>query len=120
MTLSNQEYEAIINDGTKRIVGDITWEGKPNAPAREFRVDVDSQTGHPIFIKGWHNSHSGKLSYALIYRILGRIHGLDLGADHCNPDGIFVGEKHKITGWLAVGTNGPTCRTTSRNRGTVR
>ena len=95
MTSSNQEYETIISDRTKRIVGDITWDGKPNAPAREFRVDIDSQAGHPIFIKGWHNARSGKLSYALIHRTLGRIHGLDLGADHCNPDGIFVGEKHK-------------------------
>ena len=95
MPLSKEEYEAIVSNGTKRISGDITWEGRRNAPSREFRVDVESDADHPIFIKGWYNSHSGKLSYALIHRISGRIHGLDLGADHCNPDGELVGEKHK-------------------------
>ncbi len=95
MTLSRQEYEAIISDGTKRIAGDIAWEGRPNAPARQFRVDVDSEAAHPLFINAWYNPNSGKLSYALIHRTVGRIHGLDLGADHCNPDGEFVGEKHK-------------------------
>ncbi len=95
MTLSRQEYEAIISDGTKHITGDIDWVGQPNAPARQFRVDVDSEADHPIFIKGWYNPNSGKLSYALIHRAMGRIHGLDLGADHCNPNGEYVGEKHK-------------------------
>ena len=95
MTLSDQEYAAVIGDDTKRIASDIVWEGRPNAPTRHFRVEVDSEAGHPIFIKGWYNPHSGKLSYSLIHRIAGRIHGLDLGADHCNPNGEFVGEKHK-------------------------
>ena len=96
MTLSSQEYEAIISDDTKCIVGDISWEGRRNAPARGFRVDVDSEAGYPIFIRGWYNAHSGKLSYAVIHRGIGdRIHGLDLGADHCNPDGQPMGEKHK-------------------------
>ncbi len=96
MTLSAREYDAIIGDTTKHIVGDIAWEGRPNAPARQFRVDVDSEDDHPIFIKGWYNPNVGKLSYALIHRGVGdRIHGLDLGADHVNPDGNPVGEKHK-------------------------
>lgn len=58
-------------------------------------MDVDSASGHPIFIKGWYNAHAGKLSYALIHSRAGRIHGLDLGADHCNPDRKPVGQKHK-------------------------
>ena len=95
MTLSKQEYEAIISDDSKRIIGNIVWEGRRNAPSWEFRVDVDSESRHPIFIKGWYNARSGKLSYALVHRIAGRIHGLDLGADHINPDGESVGEKHK-------------------------
>ena len=95
MPLSSQEYQAIISDGTKSISGDIAWEGRSNAPTREFRVDVQSDAGHPIFIKGWYNPLSGKLSYALVHRIVGRIHGLDLGAEHVNPDSIPVGGKHK-------------------------
>ena len=95
MTLSRQEYQAIISDDTKRITVDIAWESRPNAPAQGFRVDVDSEAGYPLFINAWYNPNSGKLSYALVHRNVGRIHGLDLGADHYNPDGESVGEKHK-------------------------
>ena len=41
----------------------------------------------------WYSPTSGKLSYAIIHRIVGRIYGLDLGADHRNPVGEVVGEK---------------------------
>ena len=46
-------------------------------------------------VKRWYNPSSGKLSYAIVHRRVGRIYGLDLGADHQNPDGQPVGEKHK-------------------------
>ena len=95
MLLSADEYRAIIADDTKRIVGDVAWEGRPNAPTRWFRVEVDSESGHSLFIKGWYNAASNKLPYALIHRGADRIHGLDLGAEHINPDGKPMGEKHK-------------------------
>ncbi len=95
MTLNNQEYEGIINDATKAIDEDIAWEGPLHSPTREFRVDIDSDDEYPIFVKGWYNTASGKLSYSIIHRTVGRIYGLDLGADHVNPDGEHVGEKHK-------------------------
>ena len=95
MPLSADEYRAIIADDTKRIVGDIVWEGGPTALHRRFRVEVDSESGHSLFIKGWYNAASNKLSYALIHRVAGRIQGLDLGADHTNPDGKPMVEKHK-------------------------
>ena len=95
MTLSQQEYEGIINDTTKVIHDDIGWEGTGNSPARHFTADIQSADGHPIFVKGWYNPSSGKLSYAIIHRSIGRIYGLDMGADHVNPDGESVGEKHK-------------------------
>ncbi len=100
VTLSQVEYEDIIKDTTKegyhqRITEDISWEGGSNSRAKEFRIDIDSGEGYLIFVKGWFNPFSGKLSYAIIHRTVGRIYGLDLGADHCNPDGEFVGEKHK-------------------------
>ena len=95
MPLSADEYRAIIADDTKRIVGDIAWEGKPPAHHRGFVVEVNSESGHSLSIKGWYNAGSNKLSYALIHRGAGRIHGLDLGAEHTNPDGNPVGEKHK-------------------------
>ncbi len=95
MPLSGEEYEAIINDNTKVVAGDIEWEGPSRSPTRQFRIDIDSDEGYPIFVKGWYNSRSGKLSFAIIHRIVGRIYGLDLGAYHYNPDGKLVGEKHK-------------------------
>lgn len=95
MTLSQQEYDAIINDTTKVIREDISWEGHLNSSRREFRTEIESDEGYPIFLKGWYNSSSGKLSFAVIHRSVGRIYGLDLGADHQNPDGEWVGEKHK-------------------------
>ena len=95
MPLTADEYDAIIADDTKRILGDIAWEGRPNALTRQFRVAVDSESGRSLSIKGWYNPGSGKLSYALIHSVAGRIKGLDLGADHVNPDGLPVGEKHK-------------------------
>ena len=95
MTLSQQEYDGIISDTTKVIHGDIAWEGAGNSPTRQFIVDIQSNGGHSIFVKGWYNPRSGKLSYSIIHGQAGRIYGLDLGADHQNPDGEFVGEKHK-------------------------
>ena len=95
MSLSQQDYDTIMTDDTKFITGNIVWEGNQNSPARKFRVDIESSEGHPIFVDGWCNSASGKLSLSIIHRSVGRIYGLDLGADHQNPDGEFVGEKHK-------------------------
>ncbi len=94
MVLSKAEYYAIIRDNTKVILEDIVWESASNSTAR-FRANVDSDEKYPIFINGWFSPLSGKLSYAIIHRGVGRIYGLDLGADHYNPDGESVGEKHK-------------------------
>ena len=94
--VTQQEIDEILADGTKLISENIIWRNDDDhSPAQVFRVDVDSASGHPIFINGWFNPSSGKLSFAIIYRGMGRIYGLDLGADHRNPDGIRMGEKHK-------------------------
>ena len=95
MPLIQQEYDAIIDDDTKVIAENIVWEGDSNSSTRKFRAEVDSAEGHPIFVDGWYNPSSGKLSFSIIRRSAGRIYGLDLGADHHNPNCEFVGEKHK-------------------------
>ena len=95
MTLTQIEFDAIIGDETKSINGNIGWEGNLKSPTRKFRVEIESSQGYPIFVDGWCNFASGKLSFSIIHRSVGRIYGLDLGADHRNPDGEFVGEKHK-------------------------
>ena len=93
--MTQQEVEAILSDDTKEISENIIWRDDDHPAAKGFRVAVNSELGHPIFVSGWYNPLSGKLSYAIIHQVIGRIYGLDLGADHRNPDGNLVGEKHK-------------------------
>lgn len=90
------DFEALINDQSKRIEGDISWvEDEDHSPALEFRTEVLSNPGYPVFIKGSYNALAETLTYALIHRGSGRIYGLDMGKDHHNPTCQYVGEKHK-------------------------
>jgi hypothetical protein len=94
--ISQQEFDAILADTSKRIAGDIEWrEDADHSPAREFRVELRSDPGWPIVVVGRFNPYAGTLSYALIHRGAGRIYALDLGADHHNPTCQRLGEKHK-------------------------
>lgn len=97
MTISQQEFEAILADDTKRITGNIVWgDDIGHYPAREFRAEIRNDGNYSMFIVGEYIPFSGKLSYSLILRGTGRIYGLDLGAAHRNPDGEMVrGNKHK-------------------------
>lgn len=94
--MTQTEFETIINDATKRIVGDIVWEeDEDHSPAREFRAEIISDSGYPIFVNGSHNKEIATLSFTLVHRGAGRIYALDLGKDHHNRTCQFVGEKHK-------------------------
>jgi hypothetical protein len=94
--MNQREFEALIEDTTKRISGDISWdEDEDHSPAVEFRVEVTSQIGYTLFIKGRYHPVAQKLTYALIHHSLGRIYALDMGKEHRNPSGENVGEKHK-------------------------
>ena len=96
MGLTDSEFGAILEDETKRVRGDVTWrEDEDHSPAREFRVEVESASGWPLFVKGRYNPAAGTLTYALILKTAGRIYALDLGKDHHNPQCEQVGEKHK-------------------------
>jgi hypothetical protein len=96
MPLTQNEFEAIISDPSKRIEGDIAWtDDEDHSPSVEFRVEVASDLGYPLFIRGSYNGLAHTLTFALIHRGAGRIYGLDLGKDHHNPDCNNVGEKHK-------------------------
>ncbi len=45
------EFEMLISDTTKRIAGDISWtEDEDHSPSVEFRVEVESDAGYPIFV----------------------------------------------------------------------
>lgn len=94
--ITQQEFDTILSDTTKRVDGDIHWrEDADHSPAREFRVELRSDPGWPIIVVGRFNPYAGTLSYVLVHRGAGRIYGLDLGADHHNPTCQRVGEKHK-------------------------
>lgn len=94
--LTAEEFDEFLADDGKRIVGDIAWERAPGRhPAMEFRKEIVATSGYAAQVHGWCNSSSGKLSYTIFHTRDGRIYGLDLGAEHLNPTGERVGDKHK-------------------------
>lgn len=96
--ITNEEFQAIIDDESKRIEGDISWsEDEDHSDAREFRVAVHSDSGEPLQINGSYNAYSGKLCYTLLRQGTGRIYGLDLGISHGrqNPTGLYAKHKHR-------------------------
>lgn len=96
MPITQNEFQVMLADTTKRIDGDLRWkQDEDHSPAVEFRVEVASQAGYPLFVVGRFNDAAGTLSYVLIHRSTGRVYGLDMGADHHNPSCNPIGEKHK-------------------------
>ena len=95
--ITQQEFEAILDDPTKRVEGDIVWRGDPNHwPASTFRAKVLSAGEHSLDVIGRWNPKAGKLSYALLRRGTGRIYALDMGRVHRNPTTReHVGPTHK-------------------------
>ena len=96
MPLTNSEFASILADVSKYIDGDIDWsKDEDHSPAWQFRAEIKSKAGWPLFVKGRYNFLAGSLNYALILRTVGRIYALDLGKDHHNPGCEQIGEKHK-------------------------
>jgi hypothetical protein len=98
VSLAQTEFDALLADDSKNISGDISWsEDEDHSLTVEFRVEVASNAGYPLSVRGSYNRVAGTLSYSLIDRRFGRIYGLDLGKDHHNPTCDRVGERHKHT-----------------------
>ncbi len=96
MTLTNAEFETILNDESKCLDGDIVWqEDEDHSVCVDFRADVRSGVGWPLSVKGSYNREIKALAYVLILKTAWRVYGLDLGKDHHNPQCNQVGEKHK-------------------------
>ena len=96
MALSQHEFESILHDSSKTIVGRITWSvDEDHSPAREFKAKIKSDANYPLYVVGRYNASAETLSYVLVLFGVGRVYALDLGADHRNPDGSLVGSKHK-------------------------
>jgi hypothetical protein len=96
MSLTQSDFEAMLGDATKRIEGDIVWQGdQDHSPCWDFRTEVRSDSGWPLFVRGSFNPLIPALSYVLILQTVGRVYGLDLGKDHHNPQCEQVGDCHK-------------------------
>jgi hypothetical protein len=96
MGLTDIEFQAILEDTSKRVDGDIVWkEDDDHSPSVEFLAEIHSDNGWPIFVRGSYNGLIPALSYMIILKTDGRIYGLDVGKDHHNPQCNQVGEKHK-------------------------
>lgn len=96
MSLTNAEFESILADDSKQIDGDIQWQDdEDHSPSVEFRAEVASEAGWPLFIRGSYNPLLPAVTFAMILKPAGRVYALDLGKDHHNPQCNQVGEKHK-------------------------
>jgi hypothetical protein len=96
MSLGSAEFETIINDQSKVIAGDISWsEDEDHSPSVEFRVEVSSASGWPLFVCGSYNPLAQTVSYVLILKTTGRIYGLDVGKGHHNPTCETLNDTHK-------------------------
>lgn len=94
--MTQTEFETVLSDTSKRIDGDIEWApDEDDSPSVEFRVEVASEAGYPLFVVGSYNAEAMALTFALIHRRVGRVYGLDMGKDHHNPSCNFVGDVHK-------------------------
>lgn len=72
MALTDAEFATILADESKRVRGDVTWkEDEDRSPAMEFRVDIESTNGWPLFVKGRYNAAARTLTYALILKTTG-------------------------------------------------
>ena len=96
-TLQEADVVAIIADTTKVVQSDIVWRPDESIRgAQQFRVRVSSAERNDLVLRGWFNHHSGKLSYTLLTPQVGRIYGLDLGANHNNENGERLIGTHKV------------------------
>ena len=94
--ITQQEFETILADTTKRIEGNLAWrDDEDHSPAQQFRAAVLSDDRHPLDILGRWNPKAEKLSFVLLYRGLGRIYGLDIGVGHRNPTRERIESPHK-------------------------
>ena len=68
--VTQAEFEAILADQTKRIVGDVVWR-RPDDGHRQalaFRIDVQNVGDFPLIVNAWYNPLVPSFSIALIHR----------------------------------------------------
>ncbi len=123
MPLTNNEFEAILGDTTKRIDGDIAWqEDEDHSPCVEFCAEVQSDAGWPMFVRGSKIIISQDFSNGLAALFVCRTHGeyqrirtpyLYPDGDNidvfCKPQGevTLVTDLGETTRWLRMQTVSP-------------
>ena len=89
MSLSQAEFEAILADESKRIVGDIAWVAvSGHFDAKWFNATVLSNANDNLVVEGYFRPSKRKLGISLI--VLGqRVAGIDFGSNirHRNVSG---------------------------------
>ena len=89
------EIDAILDDPSKTINGDIEWLPDPNHPsAWTFRAPVVHSGEAPLAAHGTLQHEQDRLSYLLVLRAAGRIFGICWGYGHLNPSGETVSGPH--------------------------
>lgn len=93
---SQRDLEGLLADRSKQVIGDLAWtDDRSHPPAQGFRADISSDHGWPIWVRGWWQPSSRKLSYTIVHIEAGRIFSWDLGSvPHANPDGTQLEGAH--------------------------
>ena len=97
MALSDAEFEAILSDRTKQIVGDIRWiPDADHLPGMMFAAPIDSARRWPLIMHGsWYPQHQ-TLYLNVSLTGTGAILRLCVGfSGHRNPEGTLLGPVHK-------------------------
>lgn len=97
MTFSEKDFQILIMDNSKEILGDITWEEDRNHQGSLiFVTEIQSNLNYPIYLTASFNFKRGTLSFSIIHKDVGRIYGLDMGQTHRNrATGKKTGRVHK-------------------------
>ena len=105
MSLSQAEFDAILTDDSKRIVGDIVWVADSgHFDAKWFKASVFSNANANLTVEGYSRPSKRKLGISLI--VLGhRVAGIDFGSNirHRNVSGTRFEGAHLQLWWAAAG-----------------
>ena len=106
-TLHESDVLAIIADTTKVIAEDIPWK-RPSKKLliQEFRTIIKISNRPDMYLDGWFNPSSHKLSYSLIHPVEGRIYGPILGRSIRTGVAIGSETRTRTAGKTASGTSG--------------
>lgn len=89
------DIDAILDDPSKTIEGNIQWLPDPNHPsAWIFHAPVAHSGETPLVAHGTLQPGQDRLSYLLVLRAVGRVFGICWGYRHLNPSGETVPGPH--------------------------